>query len=57
MEAAALAHMMHTCNQRIYSRPVLLRNALRALWQTRDPLATMFAWRSNVNYRNVATVG
>ena len=57
MEPAALVHMMHTCNQRTYSRPVLLRKALRALWQTRDPLATMFAWRSNVNYRNVATVG
>ena len=57
MEPAALAHMMHTCNQRTYSRPVLLRKALRALWQTRDPVATMFAWRSNVNYRNVATVG
>jgi len=57
MEPAALAHMMHTCNQRTYSRPVLLRKALRALWQTRDPVATMFAWRSNVNYRKVATVG
>ena len=57
MEPAALAQLMHTCNQRTYSRPVLLRKALRALWQTRDPVATMFAWRSNVNYRNVATVG
>jgi radical SAM superfamily enzyme YgiQ (UPF0313 family) len=56
MEPAALAYMMHTCNQRTYSRPVLLRKALRALWQTRDPVATMFAWRSNVNYRNVAAV-
>jgi radical SAM superfamily enzyme YgiQ (UPF0313 family) len=56
MEPAALAHMMHMCNQRAYSRPVLLRKALRALWQTRDPVATMFAWRSNVNYRNVAAV-
>jgi radical SAM superfamily enzyme YgiQ (UPF0313 family) len=56
MEPAALAHMMHICNQRAYSRPVLLRKALRALWQTRDPVATMFAWRSNVNYRNVAAV-
>jgi radical SAM superfamily enzyme YgiQ (UPF0313 family) len=56
MQPAALAQSMHTCNQRTYSRPVLLRKALRALWQTRDPVATMFAWRSNVNYRNVAAV-
>jgi radical SAM superfamily enzyme YgiQ (UPF0313 family) len=55
MEPAALARMMSTGNRRAYSRPVLLRKALRTLWQTRDPLATMFAWQSNVNYRNLAT--
>ena len=57
MEPAALAQIMSTGNRRAYSRPVLLRKALRTLWRTRDPLATMFAWQSNVNYRNVASAG
>jgi hypothetical protein len=35
---------------------VLARKALRTLWETRDPVTAMFAWQSNVNYRNVSGV-
>jgi hypothetical protein len=27
---------------------------VRTLWETRNPMAAMFAWQSNVNYRNVS---
>ena len=36
---------------RLYSWPVLARKALHTLWRTRDPMATMFALQSNLNYR------
>jgi radical SAM superfamily enzyme YgiQ (UPF0313 family) len=53
MEPACLAQEVRRSNQRMYSRPVLLRKALRTLWATRDTTAMMFAWNSNLNYRNV----
>jgi len=37
----------------MYSRPVLLRKAVRTLRDTRDLTATLLAWRSNISYRNV----
>jgi radical SAM superfamily enzyme YgiQ (UPF0313 family) len=55
MEPAALRETMQQCSQRIYSRRVLLRKALRTLRETRSGAATMFAWNSNINYRNVSS--
>ena len=57
MESTALSQAMNVCNQKMYARPVLLRKAARTLLQTRNPMAMMFAWRSNINYRNVAFGG
>jgi radical SAM superfamily enzyme YgiQ (UPF0313 family) len=54
MEPDALSQAMHACNRRMYSWPVLLRKAMRIFRETRSPTATMFAWQSNINYRNVA---
>jgi radical SAM superfamily enzyme YgiQ (UPF0313 family) len=54
MEPADLAQGVHRSNRRMYCRSVLLRKALRTLWATRDTTAMMFAWNSNLNYRNVA---
>jgi hypothetical protein len=38
----------------MYAWPVLMRKAMRTFCETRNPMATMFAWQSNINYRNVA---
>jgi radical SAM superfamily enzyme YgiQ (UPF0313 family) len=54
MEANELTLSMQKSNQRMYDRSVLLRKAFRTLWKTRDFTAMMFAWQSNLNYRNVA---
>jgi len=54
MTPEALSQTMHECNKRMYAWPVLVRKAIRTLHETRNPTATMFAWQSNVNYRNVA---
>jgi radical SAM superfamily enzyme YgiQ (UPF0313 family) len=54
MTARELARVTHDANRRMYSWPVLLRKAFRTLRETRDPMATMFAWHSNRNYRRVA---
>ncbi|MBN1375479.1 MAG: B12-binding domain-containing radical SAM protein [Dehalococcoidia bacterium] len=40
-------------NRLIYSWPVLLRKACRTLVMTRNPMAAVFAFQSNINYRNV----
>jgi radical SAM superfamily enzyme YgiQ (UPF0313 family) len=54
MAPADLAEGVRRSNQRMYCRSVLLRKALRTLWATHDGTAMMFAWNSNLNYRNVA---
>jgi radical SAM superfamily enzyme YgiQ (UPF0313 family) len=54
LEPAQLTAAMRQHNQRMYAWPVLFRKALSTFWQTRDLTATMFAWNSNRNYRNVA---
>lgn len=53
MEAERLAEMMDSLNKRLYAWPVLIRKAMGTFWQTRNKLTTMFAWNSNINYRNV----
>jgi radical SAM superfamily enzyme YgiQ (UPF0313 family) len=57
MPPDVLSQTMRACNRRMYAHPVLLRKALRTLWQTRNPMAMVFAWNSNISYRNVAGVG
>ncbi|MBN2502969.1 MAG: B12-binding domain-containing radical SAM protein [Anaerolineales bacterium] len=49
-----LAEIAGACRKRMYAWPVLLRKAFRTGWQTRDMMTTMFAWQSNINYRNVS---
>ena len=53
MSAVELAMGILRCNRRIHSWPVMLKKACRTLMTTRNPMATMFAFQSNVNYRNV----
>ncbi len=54
MKPETLSQTMHECNRRMYAWPVLVRKAMRTFRETRNPTATMFAWQSNINYRNVA---
>jgi len=54
MSPDELARSMQTANARMYSWPVLMGKALRTYLSTRNSMATMFAWGSNQNYRQVA---
>jgi radical SAM superfamily enzyme YgiQ (UPF0313 family) len=56
MTPEALAQVMAESGRCMYAWPVLARKALRTLWETRNPMAAMFAWQSNVNYRTVSGV-
>jgi len=56
MALDALLRTMRESNRRMYAWPALLRKAVRTFLATRDSMATMFAWQSNINYRNVALV-
>lgn len=44
---------MHLANKDMYASVVLLRKALHTFSSTRDAMAAMFAWSSNLNYRQV----
>ena len=55
MTPETLAQVMGESGRRAYAWPVLVRKAVRTLWETRNPMAAMFAWQSNVNYRNVSS--
>jgi radical SAM superfamily enzyme YgiQ (UPF0313 family) len=57
MSPEALAHGMSAASQRMYAWRVLVRKVVCTLWETRSPTAAMFAWQSNINYRNVSSVG
>ncbi len=57
MAPEMLTQAMEEFSRRMYAWPVLTRKALRTLWETRNPMAAMFAWQSNVNYRNVSSSG
>lgn len=57
MTPEALAQAMGESSRRMYAWPALARKALRTLWETRSPMAAMFAWQPNVNYRNVSSAG
>jgi radical SAM superfamily enzyme YgiQ (UPF0313 family) len=53
LEPDQLAQVMRKLNRQMYSWPVLFRKAWFTFWQTHNMTATMFAWHSNLNYRNV----
>jgi radical SAM superfamily enzyme YgiQ (UPF0313 family) len=53
LEPTQLSQIMAKLNRQIYAWPVLLRKALVTFWQTRNMVATMFAWNSNINYHRV----
>jgi radical SAM superfamily enzyme YgiQ (UPF0313 family) len=57
MTLNTLAQVMGETSRQIYAWPVLVRKAMCTLWETRNPTAAMFAWQSNINYRNVSSVG
>jgi len=54
VELVVLSHITRKCVRRMYTWPVLVRKALQTFLRTRDPIATMFAWQANIDYRNVA---
>ena len=54
MAPATLRETWRQCSRRMYSRLVLLRKALRTFRETRSWSATVFAWNSNIVYRNVS---
>ena len=54
MEPKALAVEMDVLNDHMYAWPILIRKAMRTLWQTGDIISTIiFAWSSNINYRDI----
>lgn len=53
LELAQLQQAMEKLNRQMYAWPVLLRKALSTFRQTKSMTSAMFAWNSNVNYRNV----
>jgi radical SAM superfamily enzyme YgiQ (UPF0313 family) len=53
MSEAELADFMVSGNRKMYAWPVLIRKAIGTLIHTHNGMAAMFAWSSNVNYRNV----
>ncbi len=53
MSSAELTEGVLHCNRMLYSWPVIVKKACRTLMLTRSPMAAMFAFQSNVNYRNV----
>ncbi len=57
MTPESLTQAMEESGRQMYAWPVLLRKALRTLRETRNPMAAMFAWQSNINYRNVSSAG
>ena len=57
MTPEMLEQAMEESGRRMYAWPVLARKALRTLRETRSPIAAMFAWQSNLNYRNVTVTG
>ncbi len=54
MSPSDLYRAMYGSVRRMYSWPVLMAKSSRTLRATRNPMAMMFAWQSNFNYRNIA---
>jgi radical SAM superfamily enzyme YgiQ (UPF0313 family) len=53
MSVAELTAAILHCNRRLYSWPVILKKACQTMLMTRNPMSAMFAFHSNINYRNV----
>ena len=53
LDPQQLDQTMEKLDRRMYFLPVLFCKALITFWQTRNMMATMFAWNSNIVYRNV----
>jgi radical SAM superfamily enzyme YgiQ (UPF0313 family) len=53
MSEAEFSVDIFNCNRRLYSWPVLLKKACQTMLRTHNAMATMFAFQSNINYRNV----
>ena len=53
MQTDELICGMHLANKKMYSSPVLIRKALNTFRHTKNGMASMFAWSSNQNYRNI----
>jgi radical SAM superfamily enzyme YgiQ (UPF0313 family) len=51
LEPEQLNQTMQKLDRRMYSLPVLFCKRLITFWQTRNKIATMFAWNANINYR------
>ncbi len=56
IDPALLTQIMGECNRQMYAWPMLIYKAMQTFRHTRSRMATMFAWQSNINYRNVALV-
>ncbi len=54
MESKDLRGAMHKANRRIYNRWTIMRKFLKTWFATRNFIAAMWAYSSNINYRNVA---
>jgi radical SAM superfamily enzyme YgiQ (UPF0313 family) len=54
MTPADLVRSKGECDRRLYDTATLLRKAWQTLRETRDPMAMIFAWQSNLNYRHVS---
>jgi hypothetical protein len=53
MPVVELAYFMRLRNRRMSAWPVLARKAIGTLFRTRNSMAAMFAWCSNVHYRHI----
>ena len=54
MSTIELKEHMDSIGRQIHSWSTILKKAIRTLFRTKDFTATMFAFSSNVNYRNVS---
>ncbi len=54
MTADELGKIMDDLNVQIYSLPVILRKAQNTLLNTKDSASSMFAFKTNIDYRNIS---
>ena len=54
MTAEELEQAGEACNRRLHALPVLVGKALGTILRTRNIMAGMFAWGSNLNYRRAS---
>lgn len=54
MEPTTLESVTDDCIKKMYVWPNLMQKAVRTFFNTKDMMAAMFTWQSNINYRNVS---